>query len=694
MDKIVSKARENLNAGKDVFDGIDESQRQGLMSRYAEFQDSCDGEGFVSDSSVLVKSLHTPRPYLHLMASNHCDDYGQWGSYWDQHRGGFSCVDTVVGGNMMSHLDTNYVPTAPEPQDVREFFVHENGKAWPMFPVAGYEEQEYQDYSCSLGLDQYELNATRDGLACKLRVCVHPELSLELWQLSVVNTSQAKREFSVFTKARVNVDSYPFYYFVPRVVCEGLLEDDALVFVNHDQNNKHKRTAFFAGAEKFDGYDMMGEIFDGGVGRAILPKAVAQGACFNTLGKQPYAGLVAAVQQNAAIEPGESKTWTFAFGLAPDDKAKREEFMATVKSEVLSDGDAVFEAVNKKWQENIFANAIKTPDHQLNRYYNIWSKYQSRNQSRFIRDLDKIGYRDILQDIMGVIDFQPEYVRAKLIEALRYQYPNGRAVRQYEKYEGGGHDLRMYQDSVVWIADTLTRYIKQTGDFDLLDVEIPYLNEQTLQPDANDTGSLYDHACRAIRSLWTDSGYNGLCAIGYGDWNDALSGIGGENGVSVWLSCAFVYASELMAKLAERIGRDEDAKEFTEFARVMTQRINDHAWDGEWYIYAINSQGEPIGSNSCEEGKMHLNVNTWALFTGIAAAAGREEQVWKSIEKLATPTGHRLLWPAYTEISRESVGRIADQMCGMFENGSIYTHGEAFYLFAMANCGRCDELVI
>lgn len=337
------------------------------------------------------------------------------------------------------------------------------------------------------------------------------------------------------------------------------------------------------------------------------------------------------------------------------------------------------------------ANAIQTPDESLNRYFNVWSKHQARNQSRFVRALDKVGYRDILQDLLGICDFEAPYVRRQLATALRYQFPDGRAVRQYEKFLGSGHDLRLYADSPSWIPDLLVRYLKETGDFAFLDESVPFLDPQGLQPNESDTGSVYEHACRAVRSLASHTGFHGLCAIGYGDWNDAISAIGGEKGVSVWLSCACVYAARLMAELAGHLGRNADSTEFRQIADAMTRRINDHAWDGQWYIYAINGQGVPIGSRSSAEGKIHLNVNAWALFTGVAAAGGRHKQVWDAIEQLATPFGHMLLAPPYALASRPLVGRIADQLPGMFENGSIYTHGESFYLYALVCAGRTDR---
>jgi len=690
FDKLVKRCRENLAAGRAALSGLSQAETQALLERYWRFEDDRDEGGFVTTSRVVVNSLHTPRPVLHMMCTSHCRSRDQWGSFWDQHCGGFSCVDSVLAGKMTSHLDTNYVPTAPEVQDVRNFYVHESGRSWPMFPLAGFEEQAYEGFTCVQGLDEFELQATRNELCCRLKVFVHADMPLEVWQITLTNRSQTSRRLSWFSRVRVNVDSFPFYYFVPRVVCEGLNEDGALVFLNHDQNNKHPRPAFFASDQPFDGFDMMGEVFDGRPARAPIPAAVARGKCFDSAGLQPYAGLVAAVHYDAELTPGEQQRWTLVYGKCPPVQPERKAFIMHVRKEVLAKADKCRDELAETWQGKVSASLIATDWPELDRYYNVWSKYQLRNQARFARALDKVGYRDILQDLLGVCEFEPGYVRMKLAEALRYQYADGRAVRQYERFPGSGHDTRLYQDSPIWIPHLLSRYVKETGDVDFLSEQVPLLDDKTLQVDPDRTASVYEHAVLAVRSVFANTGFHGLCKIGYGDWNDALSGIGGANGVSVWLSCACVHAANELAALAALLERDGDREEFEQIARTMTGRINEHGWDGEWYIYAINDEGEPIGSSKNREGRIHLNVNTWAIFTGVAAAAGREEAVWKALEQLATPVGHVLLAPSYTAASRRSVGRIADCMPGMFENGSIYTHGESFYLYALASAGKSD----
>jgi cellobiose phosphorylase len=212
-----------------------------------------------------------------------------------------------------------------------------------------------------------------------------------------------------------------------------------------------------------------------------------------------------------------------------------------------------------------------------------------------------------------------------------------------------------------------------------------------MKPDPSKPGTVYEHALMAVKSLASHTGHHGLCKIGYGDWNDALSGIGGSCGVSVWLSCACVHAARTMASIAEKRGAGKDANDMNSIAERISDAVNGHGWDGRWYVYAIDDAGRPVGSKKCREGKMHLNVNAWAIFTGIAQKADREEQVWKSLESLDTPLGHLLLAPSYTAASRKDVGRIADILPGMFENGSIYLHGESFFLYALARSGKADE---
>lgn len=681
--------RENIRNNRGLFAGLTDEESKSLRERYASFRDEWDADGFCVGSELVLRDFRTPRPFLHLMASQHAELRGQWGSFWDQFCGGFSCVDTVLGGAVTAHHDTNYVPTAPQPQDAREFWVHEDGAAWPLFPRGETELDDFTEVGASFGQDGLRIVACRGELHGELSVVVPPDEPRELWRVTLSNHATKPRTLNWFTRIPVNVDSYPFYYFVPRVVCCGRLEDGVMVFENRDKGNRHDRAVYFAATPLFSRYEMMAERFDG-VGRnAGLPMAVKRGMLSNSDGQEPYAGLIAGAQFPVSLQQGETRTWELAFGLLPQNKQERVQIFQGGATHPAGHWEREHQRAQSLWTHKVNLFAIQTGNVALDRYFNVWSRYQARNQARFVRALDKVGYRDILQDLLGVCDTEPEFVRSRILEALRFQFSDGRAVRQYEKYPGGGHDERMYHDSPAWLADLLVTYLSETGDVAILEERVPYLDWETKRP-SQESGTVYEHVLRGTRSLFERTGHHELSAIGYGDWNDAISGIGGENGVSVWLSCAAVFAAGHMERLAEKFGRPEDAKMMRGLREDMIERINTHAWDGRWYIYAINDRGEKIGSRDSQEGKIHLNVNTWALFTGVAAAAGREETVWESLRELETPIGHMLLRPAYTQASRDTVGRIADQTPGLIENASIYTHGEAFYLYALARRGDGD----
>jgi cellobiose phosphorylase len=161
--------------------------------------------------------------------------------------------------------------------------------------------------------------------------------------------------------------------------------------------------------------------------------------------------------------------------------------------------------------------------------------------------------------------------------------------------------------------------------------------------------------------------------------------------VSTWLSIALVYASSRLLKLSRRLGDARATDLLQTIISTMTEAVNAACWDGDHYIFGFNDDGDVIGSDRCEEGKIHAPVNTWALFTGVAAAAGREEALLEGLKRLWSPIGIVLTTPPYTQKSRETAGRIADIMPGQFENGAIYTHPHSFFIYGLTLRGRPDQ---
>ena len=697
LDNLALRANENIRRGKGIEDDIEQAQLESLHSRYSTFEDVRDKQGYLCGGCHKVHKVATPRPFLHLMSSCHSREHGSFGSFWDVSGSGFSCLDTVLAGPITSHKDPSYVPTAPRPSDHRHFYIREetaDGVAvHHAFPQRGVDEESYDSFSCSQGLGTVRIEAERDGLAAELLVFVPVEKPLEVWRLKVSNTSDRRRVIDLFSWINWGLESHPGYYFDPRVVSEGRYynELNALVALNNDQNNKHPRTGFFMSSERFEDFDLSAEAFTGGSRFSAVPAAVEKGKCTCSKGVQPYQGLIGAARWRIELEPGESRELDFLLGVTDSDLEKGRMHLDSLRSHFFSgEGiDRELQQLEARWREMVSAHTSATGDDEFDRFFNVWSKYQALNSSRWTRALDKVGYRDLLQDLMGISSFDPAYTRTMLPVSLRYQIPDGRAVRQFAKFEGAPHDERMYMDSTSWIPDTLVGYIQETGDNSLLEQQEGFLNLATGRVEGAE--SIYEHTLRGVRTLYENRGLYGLCKIGHGDWNDSLDGVGHDGeGVSVWLSMALVYAAQKTRELTVRLEDAENTELMDRIIEEMTTAINTSAWDGAHYVYAFMSDGTPVGVQSNQEGRIHLNVNSWSLFSGVASAAGREEQVLEAIESLSTRLGYLLVAPGYTPLSKR-VGRIADISTGQFENGSIYTHGQSFVIFALASMGKGDE---
>ncbi len=108
-------------------------------------------------------------------------------------------------------------------------------------------------------------------------------------------------------------------------------------------------------------------------------------------------------------------------------------------------------------------------------------------------------------------------------------------------------------------------YIRETGDWDILDELVPYEN----QPGSETP--LYEHLQRSIQYALDRIGPHGLPLIGRADWNDCLnlncfSDTPGESfqtttnrdgnvAESIFIAGLFVISTREMAQITERYGK-------------------------------------------------------------------------------------------------------------------------------------------
>jgi cellobiose phosphorylase len=289
-----------------------------------------------------------------------------------------------------------------------------------------------------------------------------------------------------------------------------------------------------------------------------------------------------------------------------------------------------------------------------------------------------MGFRDIVQHGYGVASFESDRTRRILELAFRHQYSSGMALRGWNPV-----DEKSYSDSALWLTFTLMAYLKESGRTDFLQERIPYFDRGE--------DSVLGHVEQALDFLESNKGNHGLCLIKFGDWNDSLTAIGKEGrGESVWLSMAYAEACRLLEELHLFLGNPEKAADYHGRYGDIRDAINRQAWDGAWYLRCFDDDGRPVGSDSNEEGKIFLNAQSWAMISGIATEERTHSLIQASDKLLGTRVGYMLLAPTFTRPDPH-IGRISCLEPGVCENGTVYSHANAWMVLGLLRSGRADE---
>ena len=404
---------------------------------------------------------------------------------------------------------------------------------------------------------------------------------------------------------------------------------------------------------------------------------------------------------NAKRDPAEYKDFVYnlvnvysTFNLKSGESIKRtvvsaaDEVFDNAKTSVkkLTDSSAAeiaFSEVKAYWEKELNYNTCELPDKNMERFLNVWLKNQLAMTYLYNRAEYNGGYRDVLQDCWGAMLISPKHSIRRVIEAMGYIYPDGHGVRSYDS-RGGISIKDHFVDCPLWAPCAVAQYIKETGDFSVLDIEAPYL-------ESDEKGTIEEHLWRLLEYPYTHRGVNGLTLMYDGDWLDGLTGIN-QNGTatSAWATIQAFWAQNLMAEVYEANGDNEKADILKKRSAEYKEIVRKVAWDGKWYVYGFKSDGLPVGSSKCAEGKIYLNPNTWAIFTGLEDDPKRIELIRHSIfTYLTTPYGSLINYPPY--VNDLTCGRIGSQVPGSFANSAVYLHAASFEVFAKTKVGANNE---
>jgi cellobiose phosphorylase len=550
---------------------------------------------------------------------------------------------------------------------------NETGEYWNVNwePV----KKAFDFYECTHGLGYSVIRSGTNRVDSSFRIFVPKGKDpVELWTMSFENKSGKKRDLSIFVynqfqfSYKWGFNSYGDMFFRTTYLSR---ENNALIANKHPHVTPHNhQTAFMAPDREIVGFDGSRDSFVGLYNNMNEPQVVVEGKCRGSLGSSD--ATVGAIQFHLQLEPGQSETINMVLGICDS-----VEEMKSLRDKYLNRIDEAFEELKEYHKSFIANNRFQTPDEHLNRMLNVWMKHQTAYGAQWCR-WGWMGYRDIVQHGYGVSSFNPERTKAILWEAFRHQYASGMALRGWNPV-----DTKSYSDSALWLVFTLISYLKETADFDFLSEEINFF----------DAGSatVLKHIELALNFLENNKGIHNLVLIKFGDWNDSLTGIGKEGrGESVWLSMAYAEALRQMTDLFEHLGDSRATGEYSLRYKNIKEAINQNAWDGDWYIRCYDDNGQAVGSNASEQGKIFLNTQSWSMIAGIADEKRAQQVIGSSDKMLKTDIGYLLLAPTFLKPDR-NIGRISYMEPGICENGTVYSHVNVWMILGLLRAGHTEE---
>jgi cyclic beta-1,2-glucan synthetase len=238
----------------------------------------------------------------------------------------------------------------------------------------------------------------------------------------------------------------------------------------------------------------------------------------------------------------------------------------------------------------------------------------------------------------------------------------------------------------------------------VLDEPVPFLKAPLLAPEQEEVYGLpavseerepvYEHCVRALENGWK-LGAHGLPLMGTGDWNDGMNRVGsGGKGESVWGAWFQLTCLKQFADLAEARGDGERAREYRARAEQLRAAVEEHAWDGAWYLRAYFDDGTPLGSAGNDECRIDSLPQTWAVLSG-AGEPGRARQALAAVERRLVRRADRLVLLFTPPFDRGPLhpGYVKGYVPGIRENGGQYTHAATWVVQALALLGQGGKAV-
>ena len=576
-------------------------------------------------------------------------------------------------------------------------------------------------YVCRHGLGYTVIEGKKDGVASREELFVPNGDNVLLIRVTVTNESDAEKTLDVFPYVEFCLwdamdDSSNFQRNFSTGEVE--LEPNAIYHRTEYRERRDHYAVFFSNREPA-GFDTQREKFLGVYGSPARPEAVFGAGCTGSVahGWQP----IAAQQFKFKLAPGASDSVILGLGYIENpqnekwesygviNKTRAHAMIARYATDEQFDG--ALAALADYWRDLLDNFQTSTGDEKVDRMVNVWNQYQcmvtfnmSRSASYFESGMGRgMGFRDSCQDLLGFVHMIPERARERILDIAATQFPDGSAYHQYQPLtKKGNFDVGSgFNDDPLWLIAGTDAYLRETGDFAILDEPCDFDNDHSLAK------PLIEHLRRSFNYTRTHLGPHKLPLIGRADWNDCLnlncfSEHPGESfqitgpsegpvAESVFIAGMFVKYGRAWVNILRHVGLDDEADEAERDIAEMEKVTLDAGWDGKWFRRAYDAYGHVVGGAECEEGQIFIEPQGMCVMAGIGKETGEAAQALESVkERLDTKYGIVLNQPAYTRYHLE-LGEISSYPPGYKENAGIFCHNNPWIVCAEAELGHGDR---
>ena len=672
---------------KKVF--IQDNQIETISEDYDNLKYYNDYGGFSEDELEyrikINKNNKLPTAWSNILANPN------FGTIITQNLGGFtwnqnSRLNRISAWNNSSNTDI--------PSEIIYIKNKETGEYWSLCDNITVTPQEYH---IKYGFGYVIVKTIKNQIIQELESFVAKEDRVKVNIFKLKNTSNEKKNLKIL-------------YYIKPVLGEDETQTNGYIYVQMNNNvvtaenlytdNFKGQIVYCGSSEKIKSFTGSKDDFIG-QGKINKPKAI------NTVNLGNQSGLgensCIAIELEIQLEGYESKELVLFLGeeenlLKAKDTAYKYSKISNVREELNQ--------VKRFWYELLTRIQVKTPLESMNIMLNGWAIYQtivSRLWARtgYYQSGGAIGFRDQLQDTLGLKYIAPELMKNQILIQTKHQFIEGDVEHWWHEETKRGIRTR-FSDDLLWLCYVVSEYIEYTGDKEFLNIEVPYLQGEPLEEGIDEKydlylesdikGSIYEHCIKAIeKSL--NFGENGLPKIGSGDWNDGLNTVGNKKkGESVWLGFFLYEILKRFIPICEEMDDHKRADKYDKIREKLKKALNSAGWDGRWFKRAFTDEGEPIGSIENEECRIDSISQSWGVISG-AADNDKKYISMESLENHLIDKENgiiKLLDPPFNKTKMEP-GYIKAYLPGVRENGGQYTHAAMWAIIAFTKLGFGDK---